>query len=687
MGCGDIKNKNNKHNNHNHIENEPKILDKIEEKGSELNQINNKNKFYNNKKKILISENPISIKDKDSEKINENSKEKINNYYISLGINIGASKTVYSIFSKVNGQYITNVLLMNYSRIIPSIISYPKNHRLFGDNSFSSLKKNISNSLNNLSRLIGLNDEEYKEECEYMFSSEKNLKLLKEKGSECIIADFLSLIKEYYFEKEKIEYDFTTISVPDFYDYSQREELKLICESIEMKDVKIIDESTAITMYYGYTKYKDLFEIENNLDKNIEINILFIDCGYSKSTFILSHFKYNEFNVENVICIPNFGGRIFDKKIFNYCIDKFKEKYNMYNLLVTDKMKYRLLEVINKQRPILTINDEIKILVDAFYENKDLEIYITREEFETQIFLKDEIFDLFLEKLKEMKKFIDEKKIKLDCVEIAGEFIKTPLLQTKIEEIFDPPINKNTNKKISTSLLVDECASVGATIFSKFIYGDFPNKFLETFRYYIYNDKLNSFPKILEEKEKIKEYIELKLKINKNENEKEQFKKKIFEYIKIQKDQDNEYNQFMKEKSNISKKIFQFKKIINNEIQFDKQLKEINQLERELRNIQLKEKKIQSIKEKLEQFYENSFNIEKEMINKEIENILKLIEQHEIKVDKKNEIKNNIIECSETLKNLEKKENDYLLKLQELIEINKTLQQSKQNFEFNDNIL
>ena len=141
MGCGDIKNKNNKHNNHNHIGNEPKILDKIEEKGSELNQINNKNKFYNNKKKILISENPISIKDKDSEKINENSKEKINNYYISLGINIGASKTVYSIFSKVNGQYITNVLLMNYSRIIPSIISYPKNHRLFGDNSFSSLKK------------------------------------------------------------------------------------------------------------------------------------------------------------------------------------------------------------------------------------------------------------------------------------------------------------------------------------------------------------------------------------------------------------------------------------------------------------------------------------------------------------------------------------------------------------------
>ena len=61
----------------------------------------------------------------------------------SLGINIGTSKTVYSIFSKINGKYVSNILLMNnISRIIPSIICYSKSHRLFGDNSLSSLKQN-----------------------------------------------------------------------------------------------------------------------------------------------------------------------------------------------------------------------------------------------------------------------------------------------------------------------------------------------------------------------------------------------------------------------------------------------------------------------------------------------------------------------------------------------------------------
>ena len=42
---------------------------------------------------------------------------------ISLGINIGAFKTLYSTFREINNIFLTNVLLMNESsRIIPSII-------------------------------------------------------------------------------------------------------------------------------------------------------------------------------------------------------------------------------------------------------------------------------------------------------------------------------------------------------------------------------------------------------------------------------------------------------------------------------------------------------------------------------------------------------------------------------------
>ena len=359
-------------------------------------------------KKITINRKKNILHQSDIPYINDK-------YNISLGINIGASKTVYSIFSKINNKYVSNVLLMNNtSRIIPSIICYTKDHRLFGDNSISSLKQNLNNSYNNLSRLIGYNknDNIFKEEIKFMFSKENNL---EEIGSECIIADYLSLINKYYFEKEKIEYDYTIISVPDFYTLNQKQELKLICESIGMKDIKIIDESTAITMYYGYNKYRNLFANGNNIYENIEKYILFVDVGYSKTSFILSYFKYNEFRVEYVKCIPNFGARIFDERICDYCINKFKQEKNLNDLEVTYKMKHRLYEVISKQRQNLSINDEVKILVDSFYEDYDLDINIKIEEFEKEIILKEISFEnLFSKELKIIKSFIDENNIKLN---------------------------------------------------------------------------------------------------------------------------------------------------------------------------------------------------------------------------------------------------------------------------------
>ena len=92
---------------------------------------------------------------KNNEENKKNLEEINSEKIISLGINIGALKTVYSIFSEINGKYVSNVLLMNNSsRIIPSIICYTKSHRLFGDNSLSSLKQSLDTSYNNLSKLI-----------------------------------------------------------------------------------------------------------------------------------------------------------------------------------------------------------------------------------------------------------------------------------------------------------------------------------------------------------------------------------------------------------------------------------------------------------------------------------------------------------------------------------------------------
>ena len=472
---------------------------------------------------------------------------------ISLGINIGALKTVYSIFSEINGKYVSNVLLMNNSsRIIPSIICYTKSHRLFGDNSLSSLKQNLDTSYNNLSRLIDFdeNNNLYKDELKYMFSQENNLKLLKEIGNECIIADFLSLINKYYFEKQKIEYDTTTISVPDFYTENQKEILQIICESIGMKNINIINESTAITMYYGYTKYRDLFVQETNeVDPTIEKNILFIDIGYSKTSFILSYFKYNKFEVKYVDYIPNIGGRNFDELIYNYCVDKFKQENNIEDSDISIKMKYRLIEEIKKKRIQLTVSDEINILVDSFYEDKDLQLILKKD------FLEEKIQDLIKEisnKYEKVLLYSKENKIKIDYVEIAGELMRTPILQSIIE---------NKNLKICKTILIDECTSVGAALYGTFIKGNFPVSQLKNIIPFNPRKEKNSNVNINHLKNKIKEHIEKEKK------------------------RDSEYENLLIEKSRISKLYYSIKNSIIDKEKFKEQLKKLNQIDKKIKNV------------------------------------------------------------------------------------------------------
>ena len=484
---------------------------------------------------------------------------------ISLGINIGALKTVYSIFSEINGKYVSNVLLMNNSsRIIPSIICYTKSHRLFGDNSLSSLKQNLDTSYNNLSRLIGFdNSQLFENELKYLYRKDKNKKTneykfycynekaeKKEIESELLLSDYLSLINYYYFEKEQFIYNITSISVPDFYTDIQKDKLTLICESIGMKDITLYNESSAITMYYGYTKYRDLFVQEKNeVDPTIEKNILFIDIGYSKTSFILSYFTYNKFEVKYVDYIPNIGGRNFDELIYNYCVDKFKQENNIEDSDISIKMKYRLIEEIKKKRIQLTVSDEINILVDSFYEDKDLQLILKKD------FLEEKIQDLIKEisnKYEKVLLYSKENKIKIDYVEIAGELMRTPILQSIIEI---------ENLKICKTILIDECTSVGAALYGTFIKGNFPVSQLKNIIPFNPRKEKNSNVNINHLKNKIKEHIE-------KENKR-----------------DSEYENLLIEKSRISKLYYSIKNSIIDKEKFKEQLKKLNQIDKKLKNV------------------------------------------------------------------------------------------------------
>jgi molecular chaperone DnaK (HSP70) len=450
----------------------------------------------------------------------------------TIGINIGALNTVYSIFTNITGKYITYVLLMNNTiRTIKSLICYNSDERLFGDNSKSSIKKNLNTSYNNLSRIIGLKISELnKNELQYMFT--KNFKYnwfidnkkIEEKEESCyIIADFLSLINEYYFVKEKIEYNSVSISVPDFYEEKQKENIKLICEALKMENIKIFNESAAITMYYGYNKYNDLFGDINQIDQESKKIVLFIDIGQSKTSFILSSFTYNNFCIEHKSFIKDIGGRNFEQILFDYCIKN--SEFN--NIKINENMKYRLFEEIQTKKLGLSSNNLTDIIVYSFYNDNDLTVQITREQYEKESKkLIDEIEKEFVNVIEYSKKINKT----IDYVEIAGCFMRTPFLQKMIEK---------QNLKISKTILIDECTSVGAALLGSFLDGYFPIKV-----------------SLFEKENKIIEF--------KSKNNNEKLKKDLEIHLKQMKEKDELYNEGIELKNIIQKYLNNLNKIPKN---------------------------------------------------------------------------------------------------------------------------
>ena len=481
---------------------------------------------------------------------------------IFLGINIGAFKTVYSTFSlNENKKYIYQVLLMNESsRIIPSIICY-SNHRDFGENSKSFLKQNLNTSFNNISRLIGF-DNSNNEELKYMYNKEGNMEKIKEIGNKNIIADFLSLINEYYFGKQKIEYDITCLSVPDFYTPNQKQELRLICESIGMKDINIYNESSAITMYYGYTKYRDLFLNEKNniAKKTLTKYILFIDIGHSKTSFILSKFKYDLFEVEHIKLIKDIGGRNIDLLLYEYCINEFKKYGDLNENDITDRMKFRVIEEINKKKKNFIISEEIQILVDEYYNGNDLNIIIKKDKFEDVI---KEIIEIIEKEFDETLKYIKDKQIEVNSLEIAGEIFRIPTFQEIFKKKGFKDFKLEEEDNFFNTILIDECASVGAALLGSFYEGDFPLKTLKKFENKVTEDKFEYKP----DNSLIKE---------------------IRKHIEIQKYLDSLYHEFTKNKNNYKDYIYSLKKVNSMSTENSKKIKD---LQRKLQKIEYKEEK------------------------------------------------------------------------------------------------
>ena len=408
-----------------------------------------------------------------------------------LGINIGSLSSTMAIGQKHKSALLfkTELLLSETSsRTCPSILTFSETHRIIGDQASLVLRKNIKSSFQFIDRFIGFNPEvpfystemqnyfyvggEYDPQTKkfvYIMNNEKIFLYPEE-----IVVSFLHLLYNSYIIKKNLEPECKVFSVPDYFTCYQKNILMQIIKGAGIiKDFHLVNESSAITLYFGYKKYKEYFLKKNDensnsamIDPSITKYILFIDAGHSKTSLIFSQLNYNLFKVLDTLCIPFLGGRDFDDAIFNYCCEKFKSENNI-DISKDKKIKLRLIQPIMKARKNLTVNKDAHISVDSLTEDIDFTCLLTRDDFEKII--KDKL-DLFRN---ELIRFCQRNNknypgTQLTNVEMAGELMRTPAMERIIKEIL--------NMEMSKTILTDECISIGCSLYGSLLKGCFPIK-------------------------------------------------------------------------------------------------------------------------------------------------------------------------------------------------------------------
>jgi len=124
---------------------------------------------------------------------------------------------------------------------------------------------------------------------------------------EQVMAFYLKKIKNFYEKAGYTTKDFV-ISIPSYASNVERQALLDAAEIAGLKCLRVINESTAIVLNYGFFRKKDL-------DEKKERKVAFVDVGHSKTTITIASFKRGESKILIHNSDRNLGARDFDYEI------------------------------------------------------------------------------------------------------------------------------------------------------------------------------------------------------------------------------------------------------------------------------------------------------------------------------------------------------------------------------------
>ena len=371
----------------------------------------------------------------------------------AVGIDLGTTYSCVGIWQHGQVEIISND--QGY-RTTPSYVAFTDTERLVGEAAKSQTALNPENTIFDAKRLIG---REFDDTTVQRDMKTWPFKVVNKDKRPKVSVNFKGEQKEYFAEeissmvlaymKKTAELYLggpvtkAVITVPAYFNDSQRNATKDAGTMAGLEVLRIINEPTAASLAYG---------MDNKSSDSKKV--LIFDLGGGTFDVSLLEIQDGIFEVLSTAGDTHLGGEDFDSNMVNHFIQEFKKKNRGKDMSNDPRALRRLRTACERAKRTLSSSTQAFIEVDALYDKTDFNSTISRAKFEE---LNSSLFNSTLKPVE--KVLMDAKVSKKDVNEVVlvGGSTRIPQIQKLLSEFFG-------GKELNKSINPDEAVAYGATV-------------------------------------------------------------------------------------------------------------------------------------------------------------------------------------------------------------------------------